>query len=139
MSSMNRKVVLASRPVGVPSAANFRIEEEALRPLGDGEVRIDVSHLSMDAFIRTSLEEVSYHPSVPIGGTVIALGVGRIRESRCDGLAPGTGVFGPLGAQSVATLPGGHTWRFTSRREWTCPATSCTSCWTTMSLAIGIR
>jgi len=104
--SVNRRVVLVSRPERVLSAANFRVEEEPLAPLPEGQVRVDVSHLSMDAFIRTSLEEVSYHPSVPIGGTVIALGVGRVRESRFEGLAPGAGVFGPLGAQSVATLPG---------------------------------
>ncbi|MEN8161333.1 MAG: NADP-dependent oxidoreductase, partial [Myxococcota bacterium] len=106
-ASTNRKVVLAARPDGVPRPEDFRVEEEPLAPLGEGQVRIDVSHLSIDAFIRTTLEPVSFHPSIPIGGTVMALGVGRVRESRFTALPPGTGVFGPLGAQRVATLPGG--------------------------------
>jgi NADPH-dependent curcumin reductase CurA len=102
----NRKLVLAARPRGVPGPGDFRIEEEPLAALGEGQVRVAVSHLSIDAFIRTSLEPTSFHASIPIGGTVMALGVGRVRESRFDALPPGAGVFGPLGTQTVATLPG---------------------------------
>ncbi len=32
------RIVLASRPQGAPSAANFRLEQAALPALGDGEV-----------------------------------------------------------------------------------------------------
>jgi NADPH-dependent curcumin reductase CurA len=102
----NRKVVLAARPNGVPRPEDFRVEEEPLPPLDEGQVRVEVSHLSIDAFIRTSLEPVSYHGSVPLGGTVVAFGVGRVRESRFEALSAGTGVVGPLGTQSVATIPG---------------------------------
>jgi NADPH-dependent curcumin reductase CurA len=101
----NRKVVLAERPSGVPEPSCFRVEEEALAPLQEGQVRIDVSHLSIDAFIRTSLEELAFHGSIPIGGTVTALGVGRVRESRSDRFAAGDGVMAPLGVQTIATLP----------------------------------
>jgi len=101
----NRKVVLAHRPNGIPDPSCFRVEQEALSPLEDAQVRIDVSHLSIDAFIRTSLEEVAYHQPVPIGGTITALGVGRVRESRSDRFAPGDAVMAPLGAQTIATLP----------------------------------
>ena len=100
----NRKVVLASRPQGLPVPSDFRVDEEALAPLEVGEVRIDVSHLSIDAFIRTTLEKVSFHPSIPIGGTVMALGVGRVRESRSPDLAAGDAVRGPMGVQTVATM-----------------------------------
>lgn len=103
----NRKVVLARRPDGLPGPDCFRVEAEALVPLDEGQVRVDVSHLSIDAFIRTVLEEDAYHGSLPIGGTVTALGVGRVRESRAGVLAPGDAVYGPLGAQTIATLPGG--------------------------------
>jgi hypothetical protein len=101
----NRKVVLAHRPSGIPEPSCFRVEQEALSPLEGGQVRVDVSHLSIDAFIRTSLEEVAYHQPVPIGGTITALGVGRVRESRSDRFAPGDAVMAPLGAQTIATLP----------------------------------
>jgi NADPH-dependent curcumin reductase CurA len=66
-------------------------------------VRVDV--LSIDAFIRTVLDERGYHGSVPIGGTVTALGVGRVIESTVDDLRVGDTVFGPLGAQTISTLP----------------------------------
>ena len=101
----NRKVVLAHRPNGVPDPSCFRVEQEALSPLEDGQVRVDVSHLSIDAFIRTALEEVAFHAPVPIGGTITALGVGRVRESRSDRFAPGDTVMAPLGVQTIATLP----------------------------------
>ncbi len=101
----NRKVVLAARPRGLPSPTDFRLEEEPLASLADGQVRVEVSHLSIDAFIRTTLETEAYHGSVPLGGTIIALGVGRVRESRSGDFAPSDWVFGPLLAQSCATLP----------------------------------
>ena len=104
-SETNRKVVLAARPSGVPEPGGFRLEEEALLALEEGQARVDVSHLSIDAFIRTALETSGYHGSVPLGGTIVALGVGRVRESRSADLKPGEWVFGPLLAQSVATLP----------------------------------
>jgi len=103
----NRKVVLVARPRGVPAPSDFRLEEERLVPLGDGQVRVDVGHLSIDAFIRTTLAGPGFHGAVPVGGTVMALGVGRVRESSAPGLVAGDWVFGPLLAQTVATLPAG--------------------------------
>jgi len=120
-TDLNRKVVLASRPRGVPAPGDFRVVGEPLAPLADGQVRIDVSHLSIDAFIRTALEASGFHGSVPIGGTVSALGVGRVRESRFAGLAPGDAVFAPVGAQSIATLPGAMAKRIDEKRA---PATA---------------
>ncbi len=104
-ADINRKVVLAQRPKGIPAPSCFRVEEEQLMALGEGQVRVDVSHLSIDAFIRTTLEEVAYHAPIPIGGTIMALGVGRVRESQSDRFKSGDAVMAPLGAQTVATLP----------------------------------
>ena len=104
-AEVNRKVVLLQRPSGIPDSSCFRLEEEELAPLEAGQVRIDVSHLSIDAFIRTTLEEIAYHTPVPIGGTVGALGVGRVRESRSGRFNSGDAVMAPLGAQTIATLP----------------------------------
>ncbi len=102
----NRKVVLASRPVGTPTDSDFRIDEESVGGPADGEVLVQVGTLSIDAFIRTVLDEGSYHSSVRIGGTITALGVGQVLESAFDGLVPGDHVGGPLGAQTIARLPG---------------------------------
>ena len=51
----NRRVVLTERPDGIVQAKNFEVEDVELLPLNDGEIRIQVSHVSVDAFIRTTL------------------------------------------------------------------------------------
>ena len=104
---MNRKVVLRNRPNGTPIDTDFEVVDETVASLNDGEVLVCVDVLSIDAFIRTVLDEGSYHPTADIGRAVVALGVGRVIESRADGLELGDQVFGPLGAQTIATLPGG--------------------------------
>ena len=101
----NRKIVLSKRPEGAVSTDCFDLEEEPLAPLDEGQARVATGHLSIDAFIRTILYEESYHASVPIGGTPMAIGVGRVLESRSPGLSPGDAVSGPLGAQTHATVP----------------------------------
>lgn len=104
MAAVNRRVVLARRPKGLPVSADFRLEEEPAGELAAGQVRVAVEHLAMDAFLRTVLEESSYHPSVPLGGTMTAFGVGRVVESKAPGLAPGDPVRGLLLAQSLASV-----------------------------------
>jgi NADPH-dependent curcumin reductase CurA len=101
---LNTKVVFAKRPDGIPDEQCFRVEHAALTSLEPGQVRVDVSHLSIDAFIRTTLEDISLHPSVPIGGTIGAIGVGQVRESASERFAPGQSVVGYVGAQSIATV-----------------------------------
>ena len=104
MSGINRKVVLARRPKGLPAPSDFRVEEEVVAELPAGHVRVGVERLSIDAFIRTVLEESSYHPSVAIGETITAFGVGHVLESNVPELAPGDAVRGPLLAQTLATV-----------------------------------
>ena len=104
---MNRKAVLVSRPEGTMSESNFKIVEEELDELPDGHVLLQVEHLSIDAFIRTMLDErEGHHGSMALDSTVIALGTARVMESKFDGLNQGDAVFGPLGAQSYVQLPG---------------------------------
>jgi NADPH-dependent curcumin reductase len=104
---MNRKVVLRQRPQGTPLDTDFEIVDEHVAPLTHGEVLVQVDVLSIDAFIRTVLDEGGYHSTTGIGHPVTALGVGQVLESNAEGLVAGDWVFGPLGAQMFATLPGG--------------------------------
>jgi NADPH-dependent curcumin reductase len=104
---MNRKVVLVNRPQGTPVDSDFKIIDEQVGPLTAGHVLVQVDVLSIDAFIRTVLDEGAYHGTNKIGSAVTALGVGRVLESNAEGLEAGDHVFGPLGAQTLAMLPGG--------------------------------
>ena len=103
---LSRKIVLVSRPHGLPKESDFALREEDLREPGEGEVLIAVEHLSIDAFIRTMLDaREGLHGSIDLETPVMALGVGRVLRSRTDDLAVGDHVFGPLGAQTHALGP----------------------------------
>ncbi len=104
-----RRVTLAARPDGPVTDDCFAVVEETLdadAPVAAGQVSIRVDTLSIDAFIRTVLEERSYHRSARLGGVIPALGVGTVLASAVDGIEPGDQVYGPLGAQTHAVLPG---------------------------------
>lgn len=105
MGLTNRKVVLVSRPNGRPVESNFRYVEEEVGPLTDGHVLVAVDLLGIDAFIRTTLDEGSFHRGAQIGGVIPALGVGEVIDSRDNGFAVGDKVFGPLSSQTHATMP----------------------------------
>jgi NADPH-dependent curcumin reductase CurA len=106
VAEINRRVVLEQRPEGALTDDCLAIEEEPLAPLQPGQVRVRVDVISIDAFIRTTLRDTGFHQTVPIGGTVGALGAGHVIESTVDGFAPGDAVKGGLGAQTIATVPG---------------------------------
>ena len=101
----NRKVVLVNRPKGTPADTDFAVVDEAVEAPTPGHVLVQVDVLGIDAFIRTVLDEGAYHGTASLGSAVVALGVGRVIESNAEGLEPGDHVFGPLGAQTIATLP----------------------------------
>jgi len=69
-------------------------------------ILVEVSHISIDAFIRTTLDREGFHGSVPLGGPVTALGVGRVIASAADDLKVGDWVTGPTMAQTHAMMPG---------------------------------
>ncbi|MGA0365545.1 MAG: zinc-binding dehydrogenase [Ilumatobacteraceae bacterium] len=106
MSRNNPQIVLRRRPSGRPVADDFEFIVNQVPELEDGQVCVEVGHLGIDAFIRTTLEEESFHQGAQIGGVIPALGVGRIVESHFDGLEPGDHVFGPLCSQTYAVMPG---------------------------------
>ena len=103
----NRKIVLRERRDGPPLASQFAVEEETAREPNDGEVLIATDTVSVDAFIRTTLNDFEGHHGVtPIGGTITALGVGRVVESKTPAFSIGDAVTGPTLAQTYATMPG---------------------------------
>ncbi len=104
----NRRVLLASRPAGAFRTTDLAVETDELTAPDAGQVIVAVDTLSIDAFIRTILDEGSYHLSVPLGGLVTALGVGTVIDSADAALQAGDRVFGPLGAQTYARFPAAH-------------------------------
>ena len=100
-----RRVLLAQRPNGALSRECFEVETVPCPALQDEQILIEAKCLSIDAFIRTVMYEEAYHGSLPVGGTLVALGVGLVLESRSPNFEVGDAVFGPIGAQTHAVAP----------------------------------
>ncbi len=104
---INRRVVLASRPKGVPDPDHFRIEEVPVTPPADGEVLVRTRFWSVDPAMRGWVNDApNYLPPVEIGAVMRSFAVGEVVESRCAGLAVGDIVTGRFGWQRLATVEG---------------------------------
>ena len=100
-----KKVVLKERPKDNPKVEGFDIVEEISRAPNDGEVLIEMQALEIGAWIRTTLNEEAFHGSTPIGGTIPALGIGKVLISKSDKFEEGDIVNGPIFAQTHTTMP----------------------------------
>src|SRR6195256_919787 len=80
---MPRQIVLASRPSGWPTTANFALTETGRPELADGQVRVRNAFVSVDPYMRGRMNDVkSYTPPYALGETMIGGAVGRVVESR---------------------------------------------------------
>jgi NADPH-dependent curcumin reductase CurA len=104
MPTTNTRVTLARRPVGEATPDCFALEEAPLDALSDGQVRVAVEYVSVDAGTRTMLRGEGFHRQVGLGETILAGGVGRVVESRVSEWEVGQAVVGGLGVQTFATL-----------------------------------
>jgi NADPH-dependent curcumin reductase CurA len=101
------RVLLARRPTGAPVPEDFRIVEEPLAPLADGQLRVRGHWLSLDPYMRGRMSDAkSYVKPVEIGGVMCGEVVGEVIESRHPGFAVGDKVGGDMGWQTVATSDG---------------------------------
>lgn len=103
MSEQNRRIVLNSRPQGIPTPENFRLETAPIPEPGDGQVLVRVNWLSLDPYMRGRMSDApSYSAPVAVGAVMVGGGVGRVVSSRAAGLAAGDLVEGPFGWQEYA-------------------------------------
>jgi len=103
----NRRVLLASRPSGWVSEANFRIEEVPLRAPAEGEVLVKNLWLSLDPYMRGRMNEgKSYAAKQELGEVMIGGTVGEVVESKHPKFAKGDQVLGMLGWQQYGLSDG---------------------------------
>lgn len=91
------RFVLASRPIGLPSTDNFRIEKAELNELKDNEVLLKTWYISVDPYMRGRMSNVrsyaaSFEVDQPIKGNIVA----RVIESKSNSYRTGEIVFGML-------------------------------------------
>lgn len=103
MATVNRRITLASRPVGFPKLSDFDLVYAPLPGLAAGDVMVRSIYLSLDPYQRERMSDAeSCAPPVAIR-TVMAGGVvGRVVESEDPSLCPGDVVEGMLGWQEYA-------------------------------------
>jgi len=56
----------------MPSLSDFGIVDETIEQVPAGQVLVKVDTLSMDAWIRTTLDAEGFHESVTLGSTIRA-------------------------------------------------------------------
>ena len=104
----NRRIVLASRPAGEASAANFRLETVETPALAEGQVLVRHHWLSLDPYMRMRMNDMkSYAPPVAVGAVMVAGTTGVVAESRNSAFKAGDTVVGQGGWQewSVVDAP----------------------------------
>ncbi|OBJ89892.1 NADP-dependent oxidoreductase [Mycobacterium asiaticum] len=107
MTRTNTVCRLASRPVGLPKASDWQIDEEPVGTVSDGQFLVRVEYLSVDPAMRTWMNAGrSYVPPVEIGEVMRAGGIGRVIDSRHPQFAVGDEVYGTFGVQRYAISDG---------------------------------
>ena len=107
MTSVNRQIRLAQRPVGRPDESTWDLTEEPIPTPGDGEFVVTVDYVSLDPAMRGWLNDArSCVPPVGIGEVMRAHAVGRVLESRHPDYAVGEVVSGSFGVTEHAISDG---------------------------------
>jgi NADPH-dependent curcumin reductase CurA len=103
---MPHQIVLASRPSGWPTAANFALTEADQPALADEQVRVRNLFMSVDPYMRGRMNDVkSYVPPFRLGEPLEGGAIGTVIESRSPDLAEGDLVLHMLGWRDEAVLP----------------------------------
>ena len=105
----NHRLLLASRPVGMPGPENFTADAVPARAPAAGEVLVETIYLSIDPAMRSWMSDgTGYQQSIPLGEAMRGGGIARVLESRSDGFSTGDMVQARLGWQSHPTIAGRH-------------------------------
>lgn len=92
---VNRQIILISRPDPHHSAGNFKLVENPVPTLGQGEVLCKTIYLSLDPYMRIMMtKRKSYTPPVEIGNVMVGGTVGIVVDSKCAEFSNGDYVLG---------------------------------------------
>jgi NADPH-dependent curcumin reductase CurA len=107
-ATINRRIVLAARPQGEPTPADFRLEEGPVPVAREGQVLLRTLYLSLDPYMRELMNEVgpAYAPRIELGSPMVGGTVSRVVASRHPGFQAGELVLGNAGWQDYALSDG---------------------------------
>ncbi|MGA2407978.1 MAG: NADP-dependent oxidoreductase [Bacteroidales bacterium] len=89
--------VLASRPIGLPSSQNFRLEKISLGELKENEVLLKSWYISVDPYMRGRMNSIkSYAASFEVDQSIRGGIVAKVIESKSKSILVGEVVVGML-------------------------------------------
>ncbi|AJP57753.1 NADP-dependent oxidoreductase [Pandoraea vervacti] len=107
--TINRQILLVSRPNGEPTLDNFHLAAPELPELGDGQVLVRNFYLSLDPYMRGRMSDTkSYAPPQPLDTVMIGATVGEVIESRHPDWQPGDAVTAMFGWQEYGISDGSN-------------------------------
>jgi NADPH-dependent curcumin reductase CurA len=107
MTDVNHRLRLIARPRGVPTADDFRLDEEPVPVPGNGELVVQTELLSMDPAMRGWMDSApSYAPPVGLGEVMRAIAGGRVVASRHPRFVVGDRVTGVMGVEAFSRSDG---------------------------------
>lgn len=96
--ALNRHVVLAARPVGLPKASDFKIEALPVPEPAPGQVLVRNLWMSVDPYMRGRMSDrKSYAPSFEVGQPMEGRAIGQVVKSNHARLKEGMVVSSMLG------------------------------------------
>lgn len=102
----NKRIILASRPAGMPSMDNFATVDAEVPQPKDGEVLVRTLYLSVDPYMRGRMSDrKSYVAPFAVNEVMNGGVVAEVVESRSPDLKPGDIVTGQLSWQLYSVVP----------------------------------
>ncbi|MDO9316393.1 MAG: NADP-dependent oxidoreductase [Burkholderiaceae bacterium] len=106
-NTVNRRIRLHRRPVGAPTAADFRLDSDSVPTPVDGEVLLRTLYLSLDPYMRGRMSDgPSYADPVALGDVMVGGTVSRVEVSLNSNFKAGDLVVGNTGWQDYALSNG---------------------------------
>lgn len=117
MRKVNRQITLAARPSGFPKVSDFQLIYAPLPSPAAGEVLVRSVYLSLDPYMRATMDEPTRSLApVALGEVMSGAVVGVVTQSAAPELRVGDVVEGPLGWQEYAVAPVGSLRKLDPRR-----------------------
>ena len=101
----NRQILLAHTPTDKLALQHFQLCDAEMPSPQDGEVRLKVRYLSLDAASRAWMQGATYRAAVVAGAVMSGAALAEVEESRAAGFSAGDLVFADTGWQTYAVLP----------------------------------
>jgi len=106
-SDINHAWLLASRPNGEPTKDNFRLVEQPIPALNDGEMLLRTVYLSLDPYMRGRMDDSkSYAAPAQLDHPMVGGTVSQVAESLHPDFKAGDWVLAGSGWQSYAVSDG---------------------------------